>query len=95
MAGAARSARRSAYSSAEEQDLWDAIDGRMRAEMVGTLIHGCPWRIAREVFEVAVADATGRAVPAERDLALVGEPIRVIFGRFDQRGPGRRPDQAA
>ena len=51
VADAGRSAGQPAGKNVDEQVLWDALADRISREMVATTIHGCPWRIAREVFD--------------------------------------------
>ncbi len=66
-----------------EQDLWEAIVERMETEMVGPLVHGCPWRIAREVVD-AIFKAPAQLV---RTTAVANEPLRVIGFQIERRRP--------
>ena len=74
---------RSMPNTRAEQDLWEAIAERMETEMFGPLVHGCPWRIAREVFD-ARFKAPGEPVHSS-DVAK--EPLRVVGFPVERRRP--------
>lgn len=94
MTDAARRAGQFATSSSDEQYLWDAIVERMRGEMVASLVHGCPWKIAREVFGVVVV-ADRSSSPAHRESVKPPRGFRAVPGPADDRAPARRSPRVA
>lgn len=89
MVDAARVSGRQMPNTRAEQDLWDAIAERMRSEMVGPLVHGCPWRIAREVFDEIVVVRRTPVRLSVADSPAVTEPLQVAGFLPDRLPPSK------